>query len=134
MYADPMGSKTPNSRSPGSAMHMEQHPASEDGEEVLQASPPVPGNLSYPLPRFDVIHSSECVVTQWGFGIIRRSLHTMSRQMPRLLIQLVALKYQTNSVQLVTRAVLSSSSHSVHFTNIDCYSTAGLSRWSCLCI
>lgn len=51
MYADPMGSKTPNSRSPGSAMHMEQHPASEDGEEVLQASPPVPGLDDVHTPR-----------------------------------------------------------------------------------
>lgn len=44
MYAEPMGSKTPNSRSPQSAMRMEHPTPSEDGEEVLQPSPPVPGN------------------------------------------------------------------------------------------
>ena len=44
MYAEPMGIKTPNSRSPQSAMRMEHRTPSEDGEEVLQPSPPVPGD------------------------------------------------------------------------------------------
>ncbi len=43
MYAEPMGSKTPNSRSPQSGMRMDHHTLSDDGEEVLQPSPPVPG-------------------------------------------------------------------------------------------
>ena len=43
MYAEPMGSKTPNSRSPQSGMRMDHHTLSDDGEEVLQPSPIVPG-------------------------------------------------------------------------------------------
>ncbi len=50
MYAEPMGSKTPNSRSPQSGMRMDHHTLSDDGEEVLQPSPPVPGTSPPPPP------------------------------------------------------------------------------------
>ncbi|DBA73573.1 TPA: RNA-binding protein 45 [Trebouxia sp. C0005] len=61
MYAEPMGSKTPNSRSPQSGIRMDHHTLSDDGEEVLQPSPPVPGlddvhtprGLSHSLPSDD---------------------------------------------------------------------------------
>ena len=70
MYAEPMGSKTPNSRSPQSGMRMDHHTLSDDGEEVLQPSPPVPGT-SPPPPRPHLeADKSNAVTFLWLFFLL----------------------------------------------------------------